>query len=157
MNVDILELSNVEACRRISPDIGALCAQLTELFVFLPHSPGPARVVSPDILETFFDRGGQLVVALEKDWKIVGMGRLVMEGNGAEDVPWMTDIIVDEAWRRQGIGRRIMECLVNLALNLQVRYVSVTIDHGHPAMNALLDELCFSEGEGNVRRLILNT
>jgi N-acetylglutamate synthase-like GNAT family acetyltransferase len=160
-NVDIQVLSSMKCCLRVissGSEIDTLCARLTELLALLSIRPvGFPLTVSRHTLESFFDYGGHLVVALDKDQNIVGMGRLVFDYESDGKITWIKDVIVDKAWRRWGIGERILVCLIELALAHQVQYVNVTISPDDVVTNALFDKFGFSELTSNVRRLVLNT
>jgi ribosomal protein S18 acetylase RimI-like enzyme len=158
MNIDIQVLATMECCQDISPDknIADLCRQLTQLFAVLSENTD-SLAVSEETLKCFFTHGGELVVALDKDQKILGMGWLVLVCKGNKMTARIEDVVVDESCRGQGIGRRIMDTLVELALNHQVSHIDLTSHPRRMAANALYQELGFKKGETNVYRLVLNT
>jgi hypothetical protein len=161
MNVDIQVLSSMKCCSRIissQRNIDAICIRLTELLALLCIRPvGFPLTVSRHTLRSFFSHEGHLVTALDKDQNIVGMGRLVFSYESGERIPWIKDIIVDMAWRRWGVGKRILICLIELALAHQVRHVDVVISPDDVVTHALFDEFGFGEPTNNVRRFVLNT
>lgn len=72
-----------------------------------------------------------MVLAAEADGKVVGMvtGQLVISTSEGAPSLWAEDLVVDPAWRNQGIGRRLMAAVAEWA-----------VKHGATRLQLLVDQ-----------------
>jgi ribosomal protein S18 acetylase RimI-like enzyme len=158
MNIDIRVLSDLEACGRISSckDMGQFCVQISKLYSIL-SSHRFSVPATKESLTVFFVHAGQLVVALDKDETIVGMGMLILTYKGNETTARVEDVVVLESCRGLSVGERIMDALVEIALCYQVSHIDLTSRPDRVSANCLYEKLGFKKLDTNVRRLVLNT
>ena len=95
-----------------------------------------------------------ILVCLEGD-RLVGMGTVcfydVISGRKA----WIEDVVVDQAARGQGLGRAIMEKLIEIASEKQAGEVLLFTGHHRTAAISLYRSLGFEEKQSKLLRLIL--
>ena len=96
-----------------------------------------------------------LLACLEGD-QLIAMGTVcfydVISGRKA----WIEDVVVDEAARGQGLGRRIMEKLIEIAKEREAGEVLLfTGHHRTPAIN-LYKSMGFVEKQSKLLRLMLH-
>jgi GNAT superfamily N-acetyltransferase len=65
--------------------------------------------------------GAERLWVAECDGQVVGLTGLLLSDEGAEVEP----LVVSSAFRRQGVGRALLECALERARDLEVRYLSV--------------------------------
>jgi GNAT superfamily N-acetyltransferase len=75
-------------------------------------------------------RGSQHMVAAYEGERLVGFGRVVTDGVLHAMV---YDLIVDPAWRGQGIGGQILECLVRICREASIRDIQLVCARGKRA------------------------
>lgn len=100
------------------------------------------------------DKNVALVVARDEG-RIIGMGTLYMMTKFGKRMSHVEDVVVDEAYRGQGIGKKIMDAVVDVARDERVAYVQLTSRPDRVAGNKLYQKLGFESRETNVYRLEL--
>ncbi len=95
------------------------------------------------------------IVVARADGEIIGMGTLYMIPKVGKLNAYMEDVIVDEAYRGQGLGEKIVRELVGIAKNQGVKGISLTSRTHRVAAHKLYTKLGFSIFETNVFRLKL--
>ncbi|PIR88051.1 MAG: GNAT family N-acetyltransferase [Candidatus Harrisonbacteria bacterium CG10_big_fil_rev_8_21_14_0_10_45_28] len=103
----------------------------------------------------FNDPGFNLVIAKESN-QIVGMGSLVAITFLSSKHANIEDVVVDQRYRGQGLGRRIMERLIELAKEQGIEEIHLTSKPAREAANALYQKLGFTRKETNVYSLPLS-
>ncbi len=112
------------------------------------------RVPSKVIQEIVRDQNVVLTVVRDGE-KIVGMGTLVFLRVPGGFHARIEDVVVDEAYRGQGIGRKIMERLIALARKKKAEYVELTSRPSRIAANKLYQSIGFKRKKTNVYRMDL--
>jgi ribosomal protein S18 acetylase RimI-like enzyme len=97
-----------------------------------------------------------LVVAEAEGHGIVGMLTLSAFPRVTGWTPWVEGVVVDEAMRGQGIGRALMEKVVEIARAEGFSSVNLSSRPHREAANALYESLDFTVVPTNYRRLRLS-
>lgn len=109
-------------------------------------------------LETFLKFLGQnnvhLVVALDGD-SIAGMGTIILNRSLMGMHGKIEDVVVDNDYRGQGLGRRITEKLIRIAKGAHAEWIDLTSNPSRIAALALYNKLGFRRIDTNCLRLIL--
>ena len=128
----------IQAFQRLMP-------QLTQ------HSPPPSREELVDMAQS-----GQIFVFLarepEKDGFIVGTATLGTFRTPTGVHGWIEDVVVDDDFRRQGIGKALTEACLEQARVLGLRDVNLTSRSTRQAANQLYQSMGFIQRETNIYR-----
>jgi len=94
-----------------------------EQLQYLLQQTGWAKNRSPLQLQQMLDRS-QLTLCVWHDDKPIGFARVV-----TDDIyrAWIEDVVVDEAYRKQGIGSKMLDKLLKRLEHIEV--VSLNCDH----------------------------
>lgn len=82
-------------------------------------------------LEFMINDPRSLVLVAEMDGRVVGMGtgqRVISTAEGGPSI-LVEDMVVDEAWRGRGIGRRLMDHLATWAKTQSATRLQLLADH----------------------------
>jgi GNAT superfamily N-acetyltransferase len=131
-----------EVTERAASDINCLAAQLKS----------DARPLTTDLLSQVVDEPNRLYVAHDSG-RIVGMAMLVVNIHPVRTRAWLEDFVVDEAYRRQGLGRRLALAVIAAAREHGAPWIDLT--SGRPAAHILYRHLGFLERPTTVFRLLL--
>jgi ribosomal protein S18 acetylase RimI-like enzyme len=146
--VDVVQVSDVtpelvDAFVRLTPQLSSSA---------LPPSAGELAeiVASPAIV---------LLVARDPDHEglIVGTLTLVLFRIPTGVRSWIEDVVVDGAYRRQGIGAALIRAAVEQARDAGARTVDLTSRPSREAANRLYRRLGFVQRETNVYRYSLES
>lgn len=96
-----------------------------------------------------------LVVAIDGE-KIIGMGSLIVINFLSSRHANIEDVVVDQSQRGQGLGRKIMQYLIELARAQGVEELHLTSKPARQTANALYQKLGFIRKETNVYFLPLS-
>ena len=94
--------------------------------------------------------GSLLVTASLPDGNIVGAGVLAFVYAPSGIHARIEDVVVDEVFRRQGIGSAITQELLNLAEEAGVMYVALSSNPRREAANQLYQKMGFQKWETNL-------
>lgn len=100
------------------------------------------------------DKNFVLFAAKDKD-EIVGMACLVVMETPSAVRSRLEDVVVDEAYRGQGIGSSLIEAVVGLARKKGAKSLDFTSNPDREAANKLYMRLGFERRETNVYRMKL--
>ena len=131
-----------EVSERAASDVNCLTAQLKS----------DARPLTPDLLRQVVAEPNRLYVAHDGD-RIVGMAMLVINIHPVRTRAWLEDFVVDEAYRRQGLGRRLATAVIAAARERSAPWIDLT--SGRPVAHILYRSLGFVERPTTVFRLLL--
>jgi GNAT superfamily N-acetyltransferase len=131
-----------EVSEGAASDISYLAAQLKP----------DARPLTPSLLRQVIQEPNRLYVAYDGD-RIVGMAMLVINIHPVRTRAWLEDFVVDEAYRRQGLGRRLATAVIAAAREHGAPWVDLT--SGRPVAHILYRSLGFAERPTTVFRLPL--
>lgn len=143
--VTVEVLTHAEAS--MTEDIGVLLKQL--------RSDSAEHVTSFDELRYVVEnRDIRLVVALEEG-HVIGMGTLYIMQKLGKRTGGVEDVVVDEKYRGQGLGSKLMEKIIQTAKDEGLKSISLTSRPSRVAGNKLYQKLGFKQKETNVYRLEL--
>lgn len=92
----------------------------------------------------------KLVVARDKDARLVGMVTVILLTKIAYDEAHLEDVVVDESMRGQGLGKAIMQKAIEVAWEMGADKIELTSRASREAANALYQKLGFKLRETNV-------
>ena len=145
MAVEIIQLKEVS--KSILDDVNGLLAQLRG-----DESKNHGTVA--ELNEVVGNKGVAIIVA--KDGKrIVGMGFLYLMVHIGRRTGHIEDVVVDEAFRGQGLGEKIVQKLIAAARENNLGTIYLTSRPSRVAANKLYQKLGFMEKETNVYKLPL--
>jgi ribosomal protein S18 acetylase RimI-like enzyme len=107
-----------------------------------------------DLKEMADDENVALIVAKDNG-HIVGMGTLYMITKIGKRSGFIEDVVVDDAYRGQGLGQKIMQMLIDAARAGDLQQIYLTSRPERVAANKLYQKLGFEVRETNVYRLAL--
>ena len=87
--------------------------------------------------------------------EIIGMGTIAFVRVPGGLQGRIEDVVVDNAYRGQGIGKTLMEKLIARARTKKVSFIELTSRPSREAANALYQKLGFMKRETNVYRLTI--
>ena len=143
--MEIVQLK--ESSPAILADINNLLKQL--------RSSVDEQVGTLDELEGLVKNGHAVVMVVKDGPRIVGMGTLFILANVGLKSGDIEDVVVDEVYRRQGLGKGIMSALVNAARDNDLKQLYLTSRSSRVTANKLYPKLGFELRETNVYRLKL--
>lgn len=100
------------------------------------------------------DRNTTIVVARDKE-RIVGMGILAILRTPLKLRAEVECVVVDEAYRGQGIGRHLMEKIITTARKLKLYSIQLTSRPSRKAAQKLYQGVGFEKAKTNVYRMKL--
>jgi len=95
------------------------------------------------------------LLARREDGSIVGVSTLITFPIPTAVRAWIEDVIVDEASNNQGIGRQLLDAMVERARQLGATTVDLTSRPSREAANHLYRKVGFEVRDTNVYRLTL--
>lgn len=138
----------------ISEPTPELCAALARLLPQLsPASPLPDLNFLAQMLA---QPGCTLFVARPAAQpEIVGMATLILFHTPTGSHAWLEDVVVDEAWRGQGLGEQLTRACIAAATQQGAKSLSLTSRPARVAANRLYQRLGFQPWQTNIYRLLL--
>ncbi len=133
------------------PDRACIAKLLTEF-------AGRPIVLTVSEVNSFF-RSGLLFMAEDTDLprgeSIIGVGSLVIKNLLTGRSARIEDVFLLEQYRGRGIGRELVQHMIDEARSLGVRHIDLTSRPERAAANKLYVQLGFEKGVTNVYRLDL--
>ena len=106
-----------------------------------------------EVLETIVsDPGNNLFVARAPDGEIIGSATLGTFTSPTGTHAWIEDVIVDEAWRGQGLGEALTRACLDRAAEMGLKEVNLTSRPAREAANRLYQRMGFQRRETNLYR-----
>jgi ribosomal protein S18 acetylase RimI-like enzyme len=105
-----------------------------------------------ELKDLILDADVDLFVARD-DERIVGMGALYFIRKIGKCNAYIEDVIVDEAYRGQGLGEKLVRALIETAKQKGVRSITLTSRSERVAAHKLYEKLGFKTKETNVFQL----
>lgn len=118
------------------------------LFPQLTGLPVPSR---PELEQMIASEGCRIFMA-RVDGQIAGSASLGVYRTPSGLHTWIEDVVVDEAFRRRGIGRALTCTLIDAARGMGAHSLSLTSRPSREAANRLYQELGFVRWETNLYR-----
>ena len=126
-----------------------LIAVLNKLLMQLNNEASP--LIKADIEQMISSPTNSLFVARRSDNKeIVGMITLIIYRIPVWKKAWIEDIVVDEEYRKHGIGTKLIQHAIEIAKASGVLSLNFTSRPGKEAANRLYERLGFEKRETNV-------
>jgi ribosomal protein S18 acetylase RimI-like enzyme len=156
MHIQILPMRSTDDLLRLTgyDNLGKITDRLT--FLMRELSSGSPKV-STEQLRTFFAHGGVLILALDTDDHIFGMGSLVFSYKINDITARIEHVVRDPIARGEGIGRSLLKALIDYSTIHQVRYVDLTTEPERIEANKLYLEFGFVIRRTNAMRLRIRT
>jgi len=136
-----------EASEAGAADISRLLVQLRENKD--EHSASLAE------LEVIVNDPNAFLVVAKDESRIIGMGTLYVQNKFSKKTAFVEDVVVDDAYRGKGIGKEIMNAILEIAKKENVRTVYLTSRPKREAAHALYTKLGFEKKDTTVFRLKL--
>ncbi len=144
--VKILEFKEIDAGNL--DDINALLRQLV-------HDPSTYVPVSERDFSAIVENSQSIIVAAKDEERIVGVGILFVIKKFRGIYGYIEDMIVDESYRGQGIGGKILDHLVKAARVAGVKTIELSTRPSRVPANNLYIKAGFEPKETNVYRMKL--
>ena len=106
-------------------------------------------------LRTILNDKNTILIVAQDGKRIVGMGTLYIVVRIGKRSGHIEDVVVDSAYRGQGLGSKIMRSLITAARAKKVTALHLTSRPARVAGNKLYQKLGFEKKETNVYRLKL--
>lgn len=133
-------------CGANQQTIEEICWLLSQL------SPGSYLPRAHDFTRVMGEKHTAVFLAL-RDGHCVGIATLTISETLRGTVGHVEDVIVDPSIRREGIGRKLMTKLLQIAKECGVRKLKLTSRHSRTEAHALYESLGFRKHETNVYQL----
>ena len=114
-----------------------------------------SRSMSTAELEELVNDKNIALVVVQDDGSVVGMGTLYIIPKIGKRNAYIEDVIVDEKYRGQGLGEKLVRELVAIAKEKGVRSITLTSRLQRVAAHKLYEKLGFKTKETNVFQLKL--
>ena len=136
-----------QAKESIVRDINTLLPQLRENV--------SEHITSLSELESIIANTNNILMIIEDDGRVIGMATLYMIQKFSKRSGFIEDVVVDAAYRGQGLGKKLMTELINTAHTQEVKTIYLTSRPERVAANQLYQKLGFELKNTNVYRLQL--
>ncbi len=123
-------------------------AAFERLFPQLTSLPAPTR----EDLEQMISSENCRIFMARVDGKIAGAAALGCYRTPSGLHAWIEDVVVDEAYRRQGIGESLTLTLIETAQSMGAHSLSLTSRPAREAANRLYQQLGFVRWQTNLYR-----
>jgi ribosomal protein S18 acetylase RimI-like enzyme len=132
-------------------DLVALNALLQQL----RSDPASHTPITREVLNDALASTNTIVLVAKDDGVIVGTGTIVWNNVLTDRSAFVEDVVVDSAYRGQGLGKRLMSELITIARANGVQTVALTSRPSRIEANTLYPKLGFKRKETNYYELDL--
>ncbi len=140
---------------RLTEASDSALGDINQLLRQLVHDVSTYEPVSLERFNNIIINPQTLVVVARDGARIVGVGILFSVNKFRGIYGYIEDMIVDETYRGQGLGQKILEELINLARAEDIRTIELSTRPSRVPANNLYKKLGFEHKETNVYRLKL--
>jgi len=147
-NNDIIIIEVHEFSPEVFEAVRRLVAQLDDNYQPLTDEE-IKKIITSDVTHL-------LIAKDNKTQEIVGMISLIRYRIPYKMKGWIEDVVVDEAYRRRGIGEALMRKGIALAKELGIQTLDLTSRPERESANNLYQRLGFQKRDTNVYRLNLD-
>jgi ribosomal protein S18 acetylase RimI-like enzyme len=137
----------VEEADAVSSELVAAIAALVGQLSSSALPPGATALE-----EIIASPASRLLLARERDGRIIGMLTIVLFPIPTGIRAWIEDVVVDEDARGRGVGATLTQAALDLAVAHGARTVDLTSRPGREAANRLYARLGFEQRQTNVYR-----
>lgn len=141
----ITQLRANQLTRKTLADVNALLKQLKSNYK--PETLAGLRAAAGD--------SHTVCMVIRDSGKIVGMGFLFVMQTLQGRNGYIEDVVVDDMYRGQGLGKKLMEALIGVAKKKRVTEIELTSRPLRVAANKLYQKMGFQHRETNVYKLKL--
>ncbi len=134
---------------RITTPQGIALEDIAALLSQLRRSPGDWNGTKEDVERAINDTRTIFIVARDGS-KVVGMGMVFMAPKFGEALGFVENIVVLDSYRSKGLGRTIMELVIDESRKAGVTRLDLTSNPSRVAANALYQSLGFEKRDTNV-------
>ena len=127
-------------------------ADINKLLVQLRESPDEHDASHAD-LEAVVGDANAVLMTVQDEGRIVGMGTLYILQKLGKRVAHIEDVIVLDEYRGQGLGQKLVEAIIEAAKLKNIRTLSLTSRPARAAANKLYQKVGFTLKETNVYRM----
>lgn len=128
---------------------------IDELNVLLGQLSKTGRQVNTESLQTLMGSSTEIIAALD-DGKIIGCICLAIVPQMGRVKGWVDDMVVDEAYRGQGIAKHLMSQAIEESKRLGCTNLNLTSGDDREAAHGFYEAMGFKKRETRVFRLDLN-
>ncbi len=139
----------IEQLKKITP------RALEDINKLLPQLSPNEKTISQDYLARIIEDENVELFVVKGDEAIVGMATLVFIRHPSGFEAFVEDVVIDEAYRGKGLGKQLMQKVIEEAKKRGVEYVELTSRESRIAANKLYQSLGFKKRETNVYTLKL--
>jgi ribosomal protein S18 acetylase RimI-like enzyme len=101
-------------------------------------------------LQDIVENNWTSMIVAKDEKQIIGMATIHIINNMGKRIAHVDDVVVSDAYRRQGLGTRIISELINVARSRSVSQLRLTSRSARVAANKLYQQLGFNIGKTNV-------
>lgn len=124
---------------------------LKDMNMLLPALSDMSKRVGTKIeLEKITNNPDIILIVAQEDEKIVGMGMLFLMQKLGKKKAFMEDVVVADSQRGKGLGKTIVEKLIDVAKKREVNSIELTSNEKRVAANGLYLNLGFNKRITNV-------
>ena len=115
-----------------------------------------ANSISKQLIESIIsDKNSHIFFAVTDDGEYSGMVTVGIYISPTGKKAWIEDVVVDEKYRRQGVGQYLTESAIQFARNQQADIVMLTSKPCRISANKLYQKIGFQLKQTNVYRMTL--
>ncbi|MSU73876.1 GNAT family N-acetyltransferase [Candidatus Kaiserbacteria bacterium] len=115
-------------------------------------NPGDLLGTQTD-LDTITSDKDIIFVVAKDEAKVIGMAAGYLIVKFGKKIGYIEEVVVSEAYRGQGIGRKLLELIIEEARKARTKQLYLTSRDGRAAANSLYQKLGFEKRETNNYRL----
>ncbi|QTD37643.1 GNAT family N-acetyltransferase [Polaribacter batillariae] len=126
---------------------------LKAINILIPQLTSSSILLTKKELEDIITSENTVLFIAEEKEIILGTLTLVLNKIPTGSKAWIEDVVVDEAARGKGVGKKITQFAVDYALNKGITKIDLTSSPERIAANNLYQKLGFKKRKTNVYRL----
>jgi len=140
--------------KRITSTSQVALGDINALLLQLRHDASE-KLGSMDELEAIVPNPNVIFVVAQDNQKTIGMGTVYLAQKFGKKTGFVEDVVVNEQYRGQGLGQKVMETLIGEANKAHASQLYLTSRPDRVAGNKLYQKLGFEQKETNVYLLKL--
>lgn len=120
----------------------------------IPQLTGNQTFPVKEDLENIINSDNTLIFVAEEEGTILGTLTLVFNKIPTGSKAWIEDVVVNEAARGKGVGKKLTQFAIDYTLDIGITKIDLTSSPERIAANKLYQKLGFEKRATNVYRLI---
>ncbi len=105
--------------------------------------------LTPDYLKKMIDNPLTVIFVALDDNRIIGMATMITYHKLSKHKAFVEDVVVHEEYRRKGIGKSLMNAVIDKAKELRIDTIHLTSNSKRVAANMLYQKLGFRKYDTN--------